>query len=171
MNGEFSMTGGRRSSPYCLMYKTPLPTMGMLGLAVAAAACQWLRPANSTGIRRVTFGSRAAQDCYRTAPLFVFLTVYWAVAIATHLNIGHRHILPTYPVMFILCGSAGYWLSNRTKIMAGSGCRAAFSGLSSKRRPSIPITSPTSINSPAGQVTVIGIWWIVRSIGDKTCRD
>jgi hypothetical protein len=31
------------------------------------------------------------------------------IAILSNLNIGHRHILPTYPVMFILAGAAGYW--------------------------------------------------------------
>jgi hypothetical protein len=36
----------------------------------------------------------------------VLLLVYWATAIASKINIGHRHILPTYPVMFILAGAA-----------------------------------------------------------------
>ncbi|MCJ7543372.1 MAG: hypothetical protein MUP47_02210, partial [Phycisphaerae bacterium] len=42
---------------------------------------------------------------YRTATLWVLLAVYWATAIISRINIGHRHILPTYPVMFILAGS------------------------------------------------------------------
>ena len=37
-------------------------------------------------------------------PLAVLFTVYWATSLASHLNIGHRHILPTYPVLFIAAG-------------------------------------------------------------------
>jgi hypothetical protein len=40
----------------------------------------------------------------------VLLAVYWCAAIFSHLNIGHRHLLPTYPPLFILCGAAGWWL-------------------------------------------------------------
>jgi len=51
-----------------------------------------------------------AGSCYRTAPLWVLFVVYWAFAIGSHLNIGHRHLLPTYPPMFILAGASWYWL-------------------------------------------------------------
>jgi hypothetical protein len=47
---------------------------------------------------------------YETAPLLVFLVVYWAFALTSHLNIGQRYLLPTYPVMFILAGAAALWL-------------------------------------------------------------
>jgi hypothetical protein len=30
--------------------------------------------------------------------------VYWAFSVTSHLNIGHRHILPTYPALFIVAG-------------------------------------------------------------------
>src|SRR5262249_21373214 len=42
------------------------------------------------------------------APLSIFVLVYGAFAIASQLNIGHRHILPIYPALFIACGAAGY---------------------------------------------------------------
>jgi hypothetical protein len=38
------------------------------------------------------------------------LAVYWPACLQSHLNIGHRHILPTYPAMFVLAGAAGLWL-------------------------------------------------------------
>jgi hypothetical protein len=50
------------------------------------------------------------ENLYRTAPLWVLLAVYWASAISSHLNIGHRHLLPTYPAMFVLGGGLGVWL-------------------------------------------------------------
>ena len=47
---------------------------------------------------------------YDTSPLWVLFGFYWAAAIFSHLNIGHRHILPTYPPLFVLCGVAVSWL-------------------------------------------------------------
>jgi hypothetical protein len=38
--------------------------------------------------------------------------IYWAFAIKSHINIGHRHILPTYPAMLILAGGAWSWTKN-----------------------------------------------------------
>jgi hypothetical protein len=37
-------------------------------------------------------------------PLFVFATIYGVFSLVTHLNIGHRHILPLYLVLFIVAG-------------------------------------------------------------------
>jgi hypothetical protein len=31
--------------------------------------------------------------------------VYWVLSLTSRLNIGHRHLLPVYPVLFILCGA------------------------------------------------------------------
>ena len=39
---------------------------------------------------------------YDVAPLLALIGVYWLFAVTSHLNIGHRHLLPTYPAMFIL---------------------------------------------------------------------
>jgi hypothetical protein len=40
----------------------------------------------------------------------VLIAVYWATAIGSNLNIGHRHLLPTFAPMFVLCGAAGAWM-------------------------------------------------------------
>ena len=50
---------------------------------------------------------------YRTTPLWTLFTVYWIFAITSHLNIGHRHILPTYPPMLILAGCSWLWVTQR----------------------------------------------------------
>ena len=46
---------------------------------------------------------------YRLAPLLVLFAVYWAFALKTHLNTGHRYLLPTYPPLFIIAGAAAWW--------------------------------------------------------------
>jgi hypothetical protein len=44
-------------------------------------------------------------------PLLLFFGAYWAAALVTPLNIGHRHLLPIYPPLFVLAGAAAYWLT------------------------------------------------------------
>jgi len=91
MNGKFSLHGWRSFFPYTFLVKTPLPFFGMLALAAVAA---W----------------RTAGALRDTVPLWTLVTVYGAAAIASHLDIGHRHILVVYPPLFILCGAAARWL-------------------------------------------------------------
>ena len=42
--------------------------------------------------------------------MWTLLGVYWVTVMLGHLNIGHRHLLPTYPPLFVLAGAAAYWL-------------------------------------------------------------
>lgn len=108
LNGEHGMTGWWYFFPYSVLVKTPLPLFIILGFA-------------ATGIfRREGAGGEAAvwppdqevrARLYRTMPLGVLLAVYWAAAMDSNLNIGHRHVLPTYPAAFILAGAATCWLA------------------------------------------------------------
>jgi hypothetical protein len=44
--------------------------------------------------------------------------IYAAFSLTSNLNIGHRHLLPLYPPVFVLAGAAGAWLSRRTARIA-----------------------------------------------------
>ncbi len=131
LRGEYSVTGWRSFFPYCFAVKTPVPTLVITVLAAAGGAMVLtgrLSPAQETrhGNAENSGGSsdpcRAAANVpgrdmpgltgalYRTAPLWALLFVYWAAAISSNLNIGHRHLLPVYPPMYILCGAAAAWL-------------------------------------------------------------
>lgn len=94
LNGAISMTGWRTFFPWTLLLKTTLPVLLLSAAVGLAAAVRWLgRPGT---LRR---------DLYRVMPLVTLFGVYWAFAIPSHLNIGQRHILPTYPVLFIAAGA------------------------------------------------------------------
>ena len=101
LNGEYSVRGWRRFFPYTFLVKTPLAWLAILVLAVAAAWARWWR------------GSRALaqirSSVYATLPLRALLVCYWTAAIFSHVDIGHRHILPIYAPLFVLCGSAALW--------------------------------------------------------------
>ncbi len=98
LNGEFSITGWPSYFVYAFLYKTTIPVM----LASLAAVGLILR--------------RPRADWYRFAPLAVLFGFYWAISTTSHLNIGHRHILPTYPVLFIATGALGAWLATRRAV-------------------------------------------------------
>jgi len=110
LNGRYSLRGWWWFFPYCLAVKTPLPVFAVLVLAAVAAGLRYRESARGGRDGHAPAGQRGM--LYRTAPLWTLLAVYWASALTSHLNIGHRHILPTYPPMFILAGAA-VWLAGR----------------------------------------------------------
>ena len=97
LNGEHSRVGWRHFFPYCLLVKTPLPVFLLVTAGIGTIV--W-RSCGSTGWR---LGRRVLYD---GAPLWIFFFVYWILAIQTNLNIGHRHLLPTYPILFIIAGGS-----------------------------------------------------------------
>lgn len=100
LNGGYSTTGWWWFFPYAFLVKTPLPTLLAFLLSVVLIGRRWRpRPeALRAGLRR------AAHDLRRVAPLAALFAVYWAFSLSSELNIGHRHLLPVYPPLFIIAG-------------------------------------------------------------------
>jgi hypothetical protein len=94
LNGHFSLRGWRIFFPYTFLVKTPLAVFGIIGLALAAVVMK----------RNAQLRNRAL------LPLLAFLLVYWWAAVTSHLNIGHRHLLPVYAPMFVFSGISASWL-------------------------------------------------------------
>ena len=118
-NGQYSLYGWRSFFPYTALVKTPLPVFGIMLLAAAAVLADWRRIRRRDGTPLIRL---ALRSLYAGLPLWTLLGVYWAAAISSHLNIGHRHLLPTYPPLFILGGAAAAWWGGAQKnLSAGSG--------------------------------------------------
>lgn len=98
LNGEYSRTGWLRFFPTAFLLKSTPAEL----LLVAMAAGLLLVAARRPHGRRML---------WRALPLAVLFTTYWAVALTARLNIGHRHLLPVYPVVWIAAGmaAAGCW--------------------------------------------------------------
>jgi hypothetical protein len=114
LNGDYSVTGWTMFFPYAFMVKSSVAELGALALAVGLAGARWW----TTGARTLV------KDLRRIAPLLTLFAVYWAFSLASHLNIGHRHILPVYPILFMLAGlivrpSAAIWLRGAAAALAG----------------------------------------------------
>ena len=103
LNGEYSLKGWPHFFAYSFLVKTPPSVflMVMIAALVAARACR--RSLKSGRFVRI---KKAA---YTTAPLLCFMLIYGVASLTTHLNIGHRHILPLYPALYILTGAVGWW--------------------------------------------------------------
>jgi hypothetical protein len=108
LNGDYSLTGWVVFFPYTFLVKTTPAFLALLVLGAGVGMRAWLR--------RTAAPTAAAVRgwLWRLAPLLALFAVYWATSLASNLNIGHRHILPTYPVLFILVGALGPWLGVRT---------------------------------------------------------
>lgn len=108
MSGEYSVTGWVVFFPWAFLIKTPLPLMLLvLTGAVAALRRIFTRPIGATlpRLRPLT-------------PLAALFVVYGVTSLLSHLNIGHRHILPMYPVLFIAAGWLARGLDARRPLVA-----------------------------------------------------
>jgi hypothetical protein len=94
LDDQWSLVGFASFFPRAFLYKTPLAVLCLISLAVAAAT--W---------RRKKWCTSALLN-----PFLLFALIYAAFALRTQLNIGHRHLLPIYPALFIGCGSVAVLL-------------------------------------------------------------
>ncbi|MBC8352925.1 MAG: glycosyltransferase family 39 protein [Planctomycetes bacterium] len=115
LNGQYETRGWSHFFPYCLAVKTPLAVLGLLALGTIALPVRWVR-------RRVKRDEESSRErlAYHLTPIAIPLLILWTVFLGTQLNIGHRHILPTYPFMFILAGAAANWCRKESRVLAAA---------------------------------------------------
>jgi hypothetical protein len=94
LDNQWSIVGFRSFFPRAFVYKTPLPLLCLVALALYAAVA-----------RRESWKIGSFSQIN---PLAAFALVYGAFALTSQLNIGHRHILPIYPALFVGCGAVAY---------------------------------------------------------------
>lgn len=113
LNGEYSLTGWVQFFPYTFLVKSTLPFLLLIVGTVVTVG----RAATQRLLRDGRYG--LLQSLRPLTPLVVLFALYWFASLTTHLNIGHRHILPTYPVLFIAAGCLGAWLDRRHWLAGG----------------------------------------------------
>jgi len=85
LRGEYSTSGFSDYFFWTFLYKTPLPAIAAILLALVVA------------VRRKPAG---------LLPFLLWpIVIYLFVSVRSNINIGHRHILPVYPFLYVLCGS------------------------------------------------------------------
>ncbi len=151
LNGQFSTTGWWWFFPYAFAVKTTLPAMGLGLLALAALVVRW-----RTRDEQTRWWPRIAASVYAGTPLLALLAVYWIFAVTSHLNIGHRHLLPIYPALCIVAAGAGFWIEPLVKKAQGSGLGAQeLAGSRLKAQGSRPSKRRPVATSP--RITTLGV--------------
>ncbi|MEO6569291.1 MAG: glycosyltransferase family 39 protein, partial [Opitutaceae bacterium] len=113
LNGEYSVNGWVWFFPFAFIAKTTIAFL-LICLVVFGS-----------GLRALTSRLRSGQLRSTPAllrpvtPLLVLFFVYGIFSLTSHLNIGHRHLLPIYPVLFIAAGSLGRWMGAGRPVAAG----------------------------------------------------
>lgn len=111
LNGHYGSYGWVAFFPYTTAVKTPLALFGLIALSALAASRR--RSAREWRMR-----------LYDWSPLLSLFAVYWAFSLTSHLNIGHRHIMPVYPVLFVMAAGAAVWICRPVRLAAV--CVAVF---------------------------------------------
>lgn len=96
MAGTWRLNGHWTFFPYAIWAKTP---PGVWALLLVGAGLLWQ-------LRR-TESNRARSKAYALVPCAALVTGYLALALGEDINIGHRHVLPIYPALYVLAGAAG----------------------------------------------------------------
>lgn len=116
--GEWRTTGWRTFFPTAFLLKTTLPALLLIAAGLATLVAR---------SRCAAGAPRGAKPwLYRATPLVLFFVVYWAMAIDMALNIGHRHILPTYPIFHVFASAVAFWLGKPARRTVGLGLAAAL---------------------------------------------
>jgi len=111
LDNQWSIVGFRSFFPRAFIYKTPLPFLWFLAFACYAVVA-----------RRARWKIKSLFN-----PLSMLALVYGAFALTSQLNIGHRHILPIYPALFVGSGAVIYLLRNNQRITSAAMVAALLS--------------------------------------------
>ncbi|HXC01906.1 MAG TPA: hypothetical protein VNU49_04580 [Opitutaceae bacterium] len=118
--GGYSRLGWWYFFPVAWFFKTPIPFLiAVLASLIVVITAGWQR------LARVAGGAAATSDInfYEFTPLAVLLAVYLGAMMSGNLNIGIRHLLPVYPVVFILAGVLArtrWWHRPSGSVLAGA---------------------------------------------------
>ncbi len=99
--GELSYEGWWYYFIVTFVLKTPLPFLLLLLVIPVALRSLWRK------------------DPVGVLSLLVPVLIYFGIASISRLSIGHRHILPIYPFLFVMAGSLVPWLKQQQALVKG----------------------------------------------------
>lgn len=107
--GETSSSGWTSYFPLLFLAKTHLP------LLVAFIASISILAYNAISLRHQGKNNTAnlADIIYEILPFLLFIVVFMGIAMTARINIGHRHIFPIYPFIYVLTGALAIPLAKK----------------------------------------------------------
>jgi hypothetical protein len=103
LDGQWKIGGWRTFFLRAMWLKTP-PTL-FLFLILGLGGWWWARRTTQARTQNSTAVPGQAPPLYLAVPFITLTVVYFGVAIMQNLDIGHRHILPVYPAIYVLVGA------------------------------------------------------------------
>ncbi len=112
--GEWAADGRFSFFPYAIWVKTPPAVMAILALAAYA---WWRRHSRHAPLPEPeqSVPPELPPPAHALLPHVALIACYLAFALAEDLNIGHRHVLPIYPSVFVLGGASALLLRDRRR--------------------------------------------------------
>lgn len=95
--GDYSESGWRGYFPTAFLIKTPIAAIVLMFAGIAAP---WVARTRT-------------QDGVLLAGTAAFILIYGGYLVASNVNLGHRHLLPLYPLLYAIAGAAAAWLTTR----------------------------------------------------------
>lgn len=119
MRGEWKMGGRLAFFPYTIWVKTQ-PSLFALLLA-GAGVWAWARWQRMRDLKHDADGEMMLKGAsfYELVPHGTLVACYLGIAIFEDLNIGHRHVLPIYPSLYVLTGALALAWPKRKWLVLG----------------------------------------------------
>jgi hypothetical protein len=102
MAGHWRIGGWKQFFPYAIWVKTP-PTVWVL---LSAGMAWWFIARRRPPAAARQTAAAPLPTLYEVTPHLALIGCYLAVAMTEDINIGHRHVLPIYPALYVLAGAA-----------------------------------------------------------------
>jgi len=110
--GEVSGAGWKNYFPVVYAIKEPLA----LHILTIIALLFWASRGNKEFWKKVLASlSKVLKENFPEIAMLIFLAVYWFFTLQSNLNIGVRHILPTFPFVYLLISGQVKRMSERAK--------------------------------------------------------
>ena len=105
--GRYSVEGWWWFFPFAFLIKTPVASLLLFFFSfVALALWRWL----PRGWMAAGSEAHPCPKLYDLSPLLILGGVYGLTCLTSHLDIGIRHLMPVYSVLFVLAGANVFWL-------------------------------------------------------------
>ncbi|MCX6702500.1 MAG: hypothetical protein NTW60_01360 [Candidatus Wolfebacteria bacterium] len=112
--GEVSSSGWWYYFPAVFLLKESIPSLILIFVALAIALWNILKSIRRKNLCNSLFDYIGMN--FAEFAMISFVVLYWGYSMKSPLNIGVRHILPTFPFMYILAsGAIKKWISGRTR--------------------------------------------------------
>jgi len=111
--GSYSDEGWWWFFPFAFLVKTPIASLFLFFFSFLALALWkwfpngWMAPKSK---------APWCPNLYDLSPLLILGGVYGMACLTSHLDIGFRHLMPIYPVLFVLAGANVFWLLGKKPV-------------------------------------------------------